>query len=333
MERAAGQGPGEQLSTVPTQRSLVRSASAAPSRWAALVAVTLGARRTPCSRMTGTADRAQVLPADPGAHGFARRPSQTIVDARWLAMPTPSTEPASARVALATSSAAEAIRAGSNSPGRGRACPAGAHAGARARWWRCRGRPQPGRRWCRRRRRGCSFRALGPRLRSATQAGRPLSGAGGSALRRSSRSRRTLATKPPIIPTQADSSATATIRTGWTSSPRANRSTTPTAWKARKATRAAMAPWARGMPACSGDALEEEPGQITAESRSERLLASSAIAAAIPAGTMNTRVTAVPMSTDRRSRRGQITANRPPRTGSADRACPGSGPRWGRAPP
>ena len=76
-----------QLSTVPTQRSLVRSASAASSRWAALVAVTLGARHALLTDDEALADRAQVLPADPGAHGFARRRSWTL--AGWRCPPRP----------------------------------------------------------------------------------------------------------------------------------------------------------------------------------------------------------------------------------------------------
>ncbi len=65
---------------------------------------------------------AEVLPADAGSDRCSPVvESQTIVDARWFAMPTASTGPPSASAAVATSSAAAPISAASNStkPGDG----------------------------------------------------------------------------------------------------------------------------------------------------------------------------------------------------------------------
>ncbi len=90
---------------------------------------------------------ARTAPRRPRARGTSRRcegpasrcperpvlpvfESQTIVDARWLAMPTASTGPPSASAAVATSSAAAPISAASNStkPGDG-------ERGSTSRWW------------------------------------------------------------------------------------------------------------------------------------------------------------------------------------------------------
>ena len=105
-----------QLSTVPTQRSRVRSGSARSSRCCALVAETLGARWKPCSRSTRhwPIVRRSCQPM-PGPTGSPVLRSQTMVEARWLAMPTASTGPPLARPARAASSAARAIAAASNS--------------------------------------------------------------------------------------------------------------------------------------------------------------------------------------------------------------------------
>ena len=67
-------------------------------------------------------DRAQVLPADAGATGLPVARSHTMLDARWLAIPTPATGPPSASAARAPSRMASAMRAASNStrPGAGR---------------------------------------------------------------------------------------------------------------------------------------------------------------------------------------------------------------------
>ena len=83
-----------QLSTVPTQRSRVRSGSARSSRYCALVAETLGARWKPCSRSTRHSPivRRSCQPM-PGPTGSPVLRSHTMVDARWLAMPTASTGP------------------------------------------------------------------------------------------------------------------------------------------------------------------------------------------------------------------------------------------------
>ena len=64
-----------QLSTVPKQRSAVRSGSAWSRRWATLVADDVG-RQADALRLEhqAVADRAQVLPADPGTDGAARGP-------------------------------------------------------------------------------------------------------------------------------------------------------------------------------------------------------------------------------------------------------------------
>ena len=67
------------------------------------------------------ADRAEVLPADARADGLARARSHTMVDARWLAMPTGDHGPPAARRPVPPPSAGGAIAAASNStkPGSG----------------------------------------------------------------------------------------------------------------------------------------------------------------------------------------------------------------------
>src|SRR5438067_239957 len=111
-----------QVSTVPKQRSRVRSGSAMSRRNASLVADTLGATRTPwaCRPRHMPTVRRSCQPT-PGPTGSPVARSHTIVDDRWLAIPTASTGPPSANAACATSSAARAIAAASNStnPGAG----------------------------------------------------------------------------------------------------------------------------------------------------------------------------------------------------------------------
>ena len=111
-----------QVSTVPTHRSRLRVGSAPSSRWATLVADWLGANRrpSPCQTRQSVTVRRSCQPR-PGATGTPVGRSQTMVEARWLAMPTPSTGPASARLRRATARAASAISRASNStrPGTG----------------------------------------------------------------------------------------------------------------------------------------------------------------------------------------------------------------------
>ena len=110
------------VSTVPKHRSRVRSGSAMSSRKLSLVADTLGATRTPwaCSPKHIPTVRRSCQPT-PGPTGSPVARSHTIVDDRWLAMPTASTGPPSARAAWATSNAPFAMAAASNStkPGAG----------------------------------------------------------------------------------------------------------------------------------------------------------------------------------------------------------------------
>ena len=115
-----------QLSTVPKQSSPLaareRSGSTESRMAITLVAEALGARRMPSawsSRQVPTVRRS--CQPIPGASGVPLERSHTMLDARWLAMPTAATVPASFRAARATSRTACAIRAASNStnPGAG----------------------------------------------------------------------------------------------------------------------------------------------------------------------------------------------------------------------
>ncbi len=119
------------VSTVPTTRSRLRSGSAASSRWRALVADSLGASVTPspCRTRQSPTVRRSCQPR-PGPTGSPVARSHTMVDARWLVMPTAATGPPSASAARATSSAASAISVASNStrPGAG-------EEGRTGRWW------------------------------------------------------------------------------------------------------------------------------------------------------------------------------------------------------
>ena len=111
-----------QESTVPTHRSRVRSGSAMSRSMDTLVADSLGATRRPCSRRTRQVPtvRRSCHPM-PGPTGSPVLRSHTIVEARWLAMPTPSTGPPSPSAPAATSSTASAMARASNStkPGAG----------------------------------------------------------------------------------------------------------------------------------------------------------------------------------------------------------------------
>ena len=93
-----------QVSTVPKASSprsdRARSGSAMSSRAATLVAEALGATRMPwawSSRQVPTVRRS--CQPSPGPTGTPVARSHTMVDARWLAMPTASTGPPSARLA------------------------------------------------------------------------------------------------------------------------------------------------------------------------------------------------------------------------------------------
>ena len=111
------------VSTVPKHRSRARSGSWVSSSAASLVADWLGASRMPCSpasvRQSNTVRRSCQPMA--GATGSPVARSHTMVEARWLVMPTASTGPPAASAARATSSTAAAISAASNStrPGNG----------------------------------------------------------------------------------------------------------------------------------------------------------------------------------------------------------------------
>ncbi len=99
------------VSTVPNRRSSrVRSGSAMSSRNASFVADWFGANRVPSAASTRhmPAVRRSCHPT-PGPTGSPVFASQTIVDARWFAMPTASTGPPAASAALAASRAASAI--------------------------------------------------------------------------------------------------------------------------------------------------------------------------------------------------------------------------------
>ena len=126
-----------QVSTVPKASSprsdRARSGSARSSRAATLVADALGATRMPLawsSRQVPTVRRS--CHPSPGPTGTPVARSQTMVDARWLAMPTASTGPPSARLDEATSTTASAMAAASNStrPGKG-------VSGRTGTWWMC----------------------------------------------------------------------------------------------------------------------------------------------------------------------------------------------------
>ena len=115
-----------QVSTVPKASSprsaRARSGSARSNRAATLVAEALGATRIPwpwSSRQVPTVRRS--CQPRPGPTGTPVALSHTMVDARWLAMPTASTGPPAARLAVATSTTAVAIATASNStsPGKG----------------------------------------------------------------------------------------------------------------------------------------------------------------------------------------------------------------------
>ena len=109
-------------STVPTHRSRRRSGSALSSRCLIFVADWFGAKRSPsaCRTRQSPSVRRSCQPSA-GATGSPVLRSHTIVDARWVAMPMPSTGPPSARAARAVASAAAAMRVASNStsPGAG----------------------------------------------------------------------------------------------------------------------------------------------------------------------------------------------------------------------
>ncbi len=130
-----------QVSTVPKASSprsdRVRSGSAWSRMAATLVAEALGATRMPrpwSSRQVPTVRRS--CHPSPGATGTPVARSQTMVEARWLAMPTASTGPPSARLAEATSTTAAAMAPASNStsPGKG-------VSGSTGTWWMCSTRP------------------------------------------------------------------------------------------------------------------------------------------------------------------------------------------------
>ena len=115
-----------QLSTVPKQSSpcsaRARSGSTSSRMAITLVADALGASRIPsaCRTRQVPTVRRSCQPM-PGATGFPVARSHTMLDARWLAIPTPATGPPSASAAWATSKMAPAMRAASNStrPGAG----------------------------------------------------------------------------------------------------------------------------------------------------------------------------------------------------------------------
>ena len=125
------------VSTVPKQSS-PRSARA---RWGStssrmaitLVADALGARRMPsaCRTRQVPTVRRSCHPM-PGATGRPVDRSQTMLDARWLAIPTAATGPPAASAAAGDRSAASAIRAASNSTS-----PAAGVSGSTGAWWTC----------------------------------------------------------------------------------------------------------------------------------------------------------------------------------------------------
>jgi hypothetical protein len=126
-----------QVSTVPKASSprsdRARSGSAESSSAATLVAEALGATRMPfpwSSRHVPTVRRS--CQPRPGPTGTPVDRSHTMVEARWLAMPTASTGPPSARLAEATSTTASAMAVASNStsPGNG-------VSGSTGTWWMC----------------------------------------------------------------------------------------------------------------------------------------------------------------------------------------------------
>ncbi len=126
-----------QLSTVPKHScpcsALERSGSASSRMAITLVADALGARRMPSpwrTRQVPTVRRS--CQPMPGATGLPLARSHTMLEARWLAMPTPATGPPSESAACATSKTASAMRAASNStrPGAG-------ESGRRRTWCSC----------------------------------------------------------------------------------------------------------------------------------------------------------------------------------------------------
>ena len=141
------------VSTVPTQRSRARSGSASSSRWATLVADALGATPRPSAwstRQVPIVRRSCQPSAGPTGSPVAR--SHTIVEARWLAMPTASTGPA-----LGQHGAGDVERDLGHA-GRVELDQAGRRRVrqqlpvlARRRWWRRAARPRPAARSSRRR--------------------------------------------------------------------------------------------------------------------------------------------------------------------------------------
>ena len=102
-----------------------------------------GARGT-CRRCAGPASRC------PGPTGSPVARSHTMVDARWLVMPTASTGPASASTGRASSRAVGGHDGGVElAPARARATTAATAGAPRRRWWRRAAPPRPAGRSCR----------------------------------------------------------------------------------------------------------------------------------------------------------------------------------------
>ncbi len=99
-----------------------RPGSTSSKMAASLVAEALGGNRKPCPcRVKHTPTVRRSCHPSAGPTGLPERRSQTIVVARWLAMPTPATDPTSARAAAAVVRTTSAMRAASTStsPGAG----------------------------------------------------------------------------------------------------------------------------------------------------------------------------------------------------------------------
>ena len=125
------------VSMVPKASSPRSARERSGSTWsrmaASLVADAFGATRMPwawSSRQVPTVRRS--CHPSPGATGTPVARSHTRVEARWLAIPTASTGPPSARLRVATSRTAAAMASPSNStsPGKG-------ESGSTGTWWMC----------------------------------------------------------------------------------------------------------------------------------------------------------------------------------------------------
>ena len=309
------------VSTVPKHRSRARSGSAVSSRHASFVADSFGATRMPSAcEHEARADGAQVLPADARADRLAggavphdrRRPLVGDADRVDRAA-------VGERRARATSSAASAIAAASNStkPGRGRVGQHLAVVHVRRRWRRV-ARSRRARCSCRRRRRGCSRPPLLLGGRTPSAAGEPpMSAHDADSSRSSSDARRR---HGPVARSRRDRGDDADRLRSTT-----NASDGGDDAVGRAARRGADAAGDERRRATSAD--EDRRRASTSASRAVARSSSTTSCATIAGGHGDDdAATAAPGDDRRRVERRRSTRSRPARprrTGSAGRACRG----------